>query len=363
MIQYAILVSMAVAFVLSFVGTLLAKRLAFRVGMLDEPGGHKGHGKATPLLGGPAIFLAILLPSAAALIMCKIWAAGGPDWLPAEIAAHLSGAASRLPQAIGILLAAAGLCVLGLIDDKRHLGPWLKLLVQIAAAAWVVCFCDVRVLTVAGPAVSCIVSILWLVGITNSFNFLDNMDGLAVGVAAICAGALLSAAGVMNQWFVMAWASLILGATLGFLPHNFPPAKIFMGDAGSLMLGFLLGVVSCLTTYVRPSQATILYGILVPLFVMAVPIYDTASVFWIRISEGRNPMVGDRRHFSHRLLRRGMSKRRAALTIYLCTACTALAACLMPHVSGIMPALMLLGLVAAVLMVVALLEATENRAV
>ncbi|HDY64851.1 MAG TPA: undecaprenyl/decaprenyl-phosphate alpha-N-acetylglucosaminyl 1-phosphate transferase [Phycisphaerae bacterium] len=366
MILWAMLAVIGISFVISLFATSLSKRVSHRLGMLDHPGQHKAHAQPTPLLGGSAIFGAILGPTLLGLALCRIWAARPesiPFWVPRELDVYIPGAAGRALQALGILAAAGVLHVVGLIDDKRHLGPWLKLLVQTLVAAGVVFFCDVRILTVAGPALSIIASILWLVVITNSFNLLDNMDGLAAGVGVICAAALLAAAAGMGQLFVSAWCAVLLGALLGFLPHNFPPARVFMGDAGSLVVGFLLAVVSCMTTYVRPGQAdvsAILYGLLVPLLLMAIPLYDTFSVVWIRIREGRNPMIGDRRHFSHRLLRRGMSVRTVVLTIYLCTGSTAIAASLLPHTAGVVPAVMILAQAIFILLVIALLEAPKR---
>lgn len=362
MIFAAIAGVVILSFVLSVLATAVCKNLAFRFGMLDVPGAHKAHGQPTPLLGGTGIFAAILLPSMLVLALAKIWSvAGVPTWLPEELAIHIAGASSRIPQALGILAAATGLHVMGLIDDKKHLGPWVKLLVQVVAAGFVVVFCNVRILTLAGPVWSIIATILWLVLLTNSFNFLDNMDGLCAGVAAICAAALLGASISMGQWFVSGWLCLVLGASLGFLCHNFPPAKVFMGDAGSLVIGFLLAVLSCLITYVKPGQENILHGLLIPVMAMAIPIYDTLSVIIIRIREGRHPMIGDNRHFSHRLLQRGMSKRTALLTIYLCTAGTAIAASVLPHTVGYVPAVMLLGQTLCILMIIALLESAEKK--
>jgi len=261
---------------------------------------------------------------------------------------------------MGILAGAAVLHVLGVIDDRKHLGPWVKLIVQIIVAVGVVLFCNVRIMTFIGPVGSIIISVAWIVGITNSFNFLDNMDGLAAGVAIICAAAILGAAASVGQLFVAAWVCLIIGAVLGFLPYNFPPASVFMGDAGSLVIGFLLAVVSSLTTYVRPDQTHILYGVFVPLLVMAVPIYDTISVMFIRIRQKRHPMIGDRSHFSHRLTKRGMTTRVTVLTIYLCTASTAIAATILPTVSGPVAAILLFVQTIFTLGVIAILEATGN---
>ena len=361
MIIWAVVAAISLAFVLSATGTFFSRGLALRLGMLDKPSGHKAHHTPTPLLGGSAIFAAVSLPIVAASLLAIIWNAGGaPPWLRETLGRHIPGAASKAPLALGILAGATVLHVMGLIDDRRAMGPWIKLTLQFLVAAWAVVFCDVRVLRLAGPTVSCTVSILWLVTITNAFNFLDNMDGLSAGVAAICAAALLAAAASLGQLFVAAWLCLLLGALLGFLPFNFSPASSYMGDAGSLVIGFLLGVLSCLTSYVQPDRGFTVYGVLAPLVLMAVPLYDVISVIVLRLRAGHNPTSGDRRHFSHRLLRRGMGPRTAVLTVYLCTAATAIAASLLPHVSTWVPAILIFVQTGIIVMVIALLESAKR---
>jgi UDP-GlcNAc:undecaprenyl-phosphate GlcNAc-1-phosphate transferase len=175
-------------------------------------------------------------------------------------------------------------------------------------------------------------------------------------VAAICAAALLAAAVSLGQLFVSIWLCLLLGALLGFLPFNFTPASSYMGDAGSLVIGFLLGVLSCLTSYIQPGRDFTVYGVLAPVVLMAVPLYDMFSVVVLRLKAGQNPTAGDRRHFSHRLLQRGMSPTAAVLTVYLCTAATAIAASLLPHVSTWAPAMLIFAQTAMIVMVIALLE-------
>jgi UDP-GlcNAc:undecaprenyl-phosphate/decaprenyl-phosphate GlcNAc-1-phosphate transferase len=358
----ALLALLLVTMVLSFFAAPLAGRVAGQIGLLDIPCGHKAHEKPTPLLGGSAVFWPVLMVMTAGLAVANIWAATNPPaWLERlGLAEHLTGAAVKTPQAMGILLSATALHVLGLIDDKRALGPWVKLAVQVVAALAVVLFCGVRVLTLAGPVGSVIVTTLWIVGMTNAMNFLDNMDGLCCGVAAIAAAALLAVAMTTGQWFLAGALAVLLGALLGFWPHNFPPAKIFLGDAGSLVIGFLLACFSAMTTYTRPGQVSLLQGVLVPLMVLAVPLYDTASVFTIRIREGRNPMIGDRRHFSHRLLRRGMTVRTAVLTIYLATAATAVGGVILPSTTSLYSALLLGLQTVAILAIIALLESTRR---
>jgi UDP-GlcNAc:undecaprenyl-phosphate GlcNAc-1-phosphate transferase len=363
-IWYIALAATAVAFFLSAMATHLAKRVAFRVGMLDIPQRHKAHAQPIPLLGGCAIFASILGPCLLAMALASIWAArGAPAWLPQAFAQYIPGAASKINEALVVLAGALALHVIGIVDDKMNLGPWLKLIAQLAISITVVLMCGIRVLTVLGEPYSAVASVLWLVAITNSFNFLDNMDGLSAGVGAICAASLLAAALSVGQVFVSAWLCLLVGSLAGFLIHNFPPARIFMGDAGSLIIGYLLGVISMMATYVNPASPyhAHAYVVLVPLIVMAVPLYDTFSVMFIRIREGRNPMVGDRRHFSHRLLRRGMSTRTAVLTIWLCTAATAMGATLLPYTSGWIGSCLILAQTFAILAIIAMLEAGESR--
>ncbi len=361
MMIWAGVIGIALAFGISALGTTLSQRVAHRCGMLDEPGRHKAHARPVPLLGGSAIFAAILGPTLLVLALARVWAATAvPDWLPQQIAIHIPGLASKAPLALGILAGAFVLHVVGLIDDRKNLGPWLKLLSQLVVCTVVVLFCGVRILTAAGPWISITVSVLWLIAVTNAFNFLDNMDGLSAGVAAICAAALLGASAGIGQVFVSGWVCLILGALLGFLPYNFPPASTYMGDAGSLVVGFFLAVVSSLTTYVQPDQPYYMYGIFVPFVLMAIPLYDMISVISLRISRRRSPLVGDRWHFSHRLVRRGMPVRTAVLTIYLCTGATAMAASLLAHVDGVGAVLVFVQTV-AILLILAQLEFGDTK--
>ncbi len=361
MIALVAIATIAVTFGISALATSLSKKVAHRFGMLDVPARHKTHGRPVPMLGGSAIFASILGVSLLATALVSLWAAAGaPKWLPPELSVHVSGAAGKAPMVVGILLGALVLHVVGLIDDRRQLGPWIKLIAEVVVAAGVVVFLKVRILTVAGPTASVILSIFWLVAIINAFNFLDNIDGLAAGVGAIVAGALLGASVSIGQLFVPAWLCLIVGALCGFLLYNFPPASVFMGDAGSLVIGYLLGVLSCLTTYLQPGGTYYAYGIFVPLVVMAVPLYDMVSVVTLRLRDWRNPMVGDRRHFSHRLIRRGMSVRKAVLTIYLCTVATAVAAALLSRVDTF-GAVLVFAQTLVILLVLALLESGDVK--
>jgi len=357
MIFWLGLMALGLALALTALATPLSRRVAGRFGMLDVPGRHKTHARPVPLLGGAAVFLPVMGLTLLAAALCRYWAATGlPRWLPEAISLHVHGAAEQTPAMLGILLGALGLHVVGILDDARNLGPWLKLLVEAAVCTCVVLFCDVRILEALGQPTSGIVTVLWLMTITNAFNFLDNMDGLSAGVAAICCAAMIGVAAGMGQIFVPIWLAILLGSLLGYLLYNFPPASTFMGDAGSLVIGFLLGVMSCRVTYVRPGETYYTFGMFVPLVLMAVPLYDTVSVLTLRLRDRRNPMVGDRRHFSHRLVRRGMSQRTAVLTIYLCTAVSAISSVILMLVDSTGPAVLVFVQTLAVLGLVALLE-------
>jgi UDP-GlcNAc:undecaprenyl-phosphate GlcNAc-1-phosphate transferase len=260
-------------------------------------------------------------------------------------------------------LAFLGGCVLlhivGLIDDRKALGPFIKLIVQLVVAAGLsICFREIRALTALGTGVSIVVTTLWIVGITNAFNFLDNMDGLSAGIAAVCTTAFLVTTLTIEQWFVAAALALLLGSLLGFLFWNFPPAKIFMGDSGSLVIGFVLGVLTVRTTFLPPGKewGAGWYSVFAPVIVLALPLYDLIVVSIIRMSRGKSPFVGDTNHFSHRLVARGMSRRTAVLCLYLVTAATSIAAILLPHVNSKAAAILIFCQTILILGVVALLE-------
>ena len=373
----AVCMSMIVVSVaLSVPLTEILIRAGRRLGQVDQPGsaGHKQHQQSVPTSGGIAIFLAVSVPLTAMLI--AVWVRppdGWSGWL-AAVGPHVDGLRRQTPMLLAVLAGMTVLHVLGLIDDRRNLGPFVKLGIQLIVAAILVGLFEMRVLQLLdqfGPlgwTASVVLSILWILTITNAMNLLDNMDGLAGGVGAIIAALYLAATLINSQWFVAALAALLLGALIGFLAFNFPPARVFMGDAGSLVVGLLLAVLSIRTTYVYmdPGLATAIptdtdgshapwYGLLMPLIVMAVPLYDLTSVTLIRMMQGRSPFVGDQQHFSHRLVDRGMSRRTAVIVIWLCTVATGLGGVILAPVEGWQVAL-IGGQTAAVIAVLVLLE-------
>jgi UDP-GlcNAc:undecaprenyl-phosphate GlcNAc-1-phosphate transferase len=199
--------------------------------------------------------------------------------------------------------------------------------------------------------------VLWIVFLINAFNFLDNMDGLSAGIAWIVTAVLLLAAIQSGQVFVSALALLVLGTLAGYLVFNFPPASIFMGDAGSLVIGFVVALLSLRTTYYHSELGTSLYAFFLPIVVMAVPLYDFLSVSFLRIRQGKSPLVGDTQHFSHRLQRRGLSDKQTVLTLYLATIGTSLGALLL-HDATALQASMIFAQTVIILTIIAILEAT-----
>ena len=349
----------AASFVLSFCGTWLMKRVAPRIGFVDNPGHRKIHRAPIPLGGGVAIVLAFALPILAALAYA--WLPGQLQHIESTAPEHavLGGIRLQTPLAASFVLACLLLHGMGLWDDRKALGPYVKLLAQLAVVTALVALNkDLRAVTAAGHVPSLVLTILWITAMTNAFNFLDNMDGLSAGVAAVCTVAFLAAALSIGQWFVAAALALLLGALLGFLCFNFAPASIFMGDSGSLVVGLVLGVLTVRTQYLPRGEdfGAGWYSLFVPPIVLAVPLYDLVVVSVIRIARGKSPFGGDPNHFSHRLVARGMSKRTAVLCIYLVTAATAVAAIILPHARSAYVAVLVFCQTLLILGVVALLE-------
>lgn len=327
-------------FFLSAILTYLVRGWARRVGFIDQPGGHKQHTRILALGGGIAIVMAIIAPIAVGIMVVRTMQGEPPPaWFPAALTIHLDGIVSKSISVLAILGCAVVLHAIGLWDDLHPLGPWSKLSAQVAVAAFTAGVLGVRAMELLPIPLSVAATMLWILIITNAFNFLDNMDGLSVGVAVIAAAIFAVAAMRAGQVFVPALAWVVVGSLLGFLLFNFPPASIIMGDAGSLPVGYLMSVLTILTTFYDPDHGSTPWGLLTPLVVLAVPLYDVISVVTVRLRAGDSPFRGDNRHFSHRLVKKGLTRRGAVLTIYLATAATALPAIHLPHLDWIGAAL------------------------
>ena len=313
----------------------LAKRLSWGLNLVDHPAtaGHKSHRSPTPYGGGVAIFLGTLLPVVLILLyILRLLATSSlhplPSWMP-ETTFFFAGI-----KQVSILLGCASILLLiGLIDDWRGLPPLTRFLIEIATAMILVFEApEFRLAFLSDHASIAIpLTVFWIVSITNAFNFLDNMDGLTAGIAIIVQ-LLLALIALHGNHLPAAALSLILaGATAGFLLYNFPPASIFMGDAGGLFLGFITGSLSTLLSHSSAQAGAPIPYLFAPLAILLVPAYDLISVILIRLAKGIPPWVGDNNHISHRLVRLGLSRRFAVQVIYLLTLLTGLPALFLLH--------------------------------
>ncbi len=363
MIIPLLVAAFCVSFVIAAVLTPLLARFFGRAGFVDQPSQERFSSRAVPKGGGVAIFWAVVLPIVAGL--GAVWYCVAQDvrpfWLPAGLEEYLPGILSRAKGALTVLGGAAVLHLLGLIDDRFAVKPLVKLIVQFAVAIGLVAFFEIRLLTFLPWQMGTLLTVIWIVLLTNVFNFLDNMDGLSAGVAAIVLIVLIWVGQMSQQIFVPTLATVLLGGLLGFLLYNFHPARIFMGDAGSLPLGYLVAVVTVLTTYYYPAvHQGQWYSTLTPLVVLAIPLYDFVSVVFLRLRAHQPPWLGDRRHFSHRLIQRGMSQKKAVLTIYLATATTAVSAIFLLQVNAVGAGLIFLQAL-AVTGIIAMLESSKAK--
>ena len=276
--------------------TPLAAALARRWGVVDQPGARKTHLVATPYLGGAAIVAGFV------------------------VAGVVLGSTAEQTAVIGAC--AVVVFLLGLFDDVRGLGAWTRVGIE-ALLAVVLWFADVRAGFFDVPAIDLALTIAWIVVITNSVNLIDNMDGLASGVTAIASLAYFCIAAAQGDYLVASMAAALAGASVGFLRHNFPPARIFLGDAGSLLLGFLLAVLGLLLDL---DVANDVVRIGIQALILGVPVFDTALVVVSRLRGGRPVLLGGTDHSSHRLVAFGLSARGvAAVTFLVQLACSTIA--------------------------------------
>ena len=280
----------------TLLATPLAAALARRWGVMDEPDARKTHVLATPYLGGLAIVVGFV------------------------VAGFVLGSTAKQTAVIGAC--AVVIFLLGLVDDVRGLGagPRVGVEVLLAIVLW---FGGVRAGFFDIPPIDLALTIAWVVVITNSVNLIDNMDGLASGVTAIASLAYFSIAAAQGDYLVASMAAALAGASVGFLRHNFPPARIFLGDAGSLLLGFLLAVLGLLLDL---DVANDVVRIGIQALILGVPVFDTALVVASRIRGGRPVLLGGTDHSSHRLAAFGLSPRGvAAVTFGAQLACSTIA--------------------------------------
>lgn len=358
--------------IVALVATYVVRKCAAAWGLIDLPGERKVHTTPTPRGGGLAIWLGVVGTFAAAQFVLVL-AAKLPALqalVPEFARPHLAGLWAQSGKLWILLGGGTALAFLGLLDDRGGLSWQLRLLVEFVVAG--VCVWLVPNLRLTAflpfPLLTEALSVLWIVALINAFNMLDNMDGLSAGVAAIAASML---AAVMllapdpetrgPQLFVAGLLLVVVGALLGFLWHNRPPAKIFMGDSGAYFIGFMIAAATLLASYTG-YHGEKPHAILAPALVMAVPLYDMTTVILIRLLAGQSPFKADKNHFSHRLVDLGLTKPQAVLTVYLTTATCGLGALLLHRVDRIGAVLIML-LIGCVLWLIGILETTARRTI
>jgi UDP-GlcNAc:undecaprenyl-phosphate GlcNAc-1-phosphate transferase len=358
---------------IALIATRFVRSYAPKLGLIDQPNAQrKVHTSPTPLGGGIGIWLGVVgtfaVGELALVLALNVPAVGG--LVPEFARQHLSGIANQSANLWILLGAGTVLMILGLLDDRKGLSWQVRIAVEFGVAAACVYFVKNLQLTafMNMPLLTGLLSVLWIVGLINSFNMLDNMDGLSGGVAAISAS-MLAAVLLLNpdpsthrpQLFVAGFLLVLVGAILGFLWHNKPPAKIFMGDSGAYFIGFCIAVATLLATYAG-YQTPKRHAILAPVVVMAVPLYDMFTVLLIRLKAGKSPFQADKNHFSHRLVDLGLTRPQAVLTVYLTTATCGLAALLLQQVE-MAGAIIIMLLVGCILTLIGILEATARRTI
>jgi len=326
----------AATLTIPLVGTMLllprVARWSRARGWLDEPGGRKQH--AAPRLGGIAFFVSFTVTVltgyllAPYLITFSELRAAFPTFASALSTAH-----TVQTQLFGLLTGALVIFAVGLVDDVlgERFPVSLKFGGQCVAAAIPVA-CGIQVEFTGIGLLNVVLSFLWILGISNAFNLLDNMDGLSAGVAVSSSFIFFLNALALGEIFLCLILAAFMGALIGFLRFNLHPARVFMGDCGALFIGFTLSSLTILEAYVSPASST-LFPVLMPVLVLAVPLIDTLSVIVIRLREGRPVYRGDRCHLSHRLVASGLSEPRAVKFLFLMTIALGMGALNLAHAS------------------------------
>lgn len=342
-----------IALVESFVAAVcltgLMRLLALRLNIVDQPGERKMHTESVPLLGGVAIYLTFNIVILVNLGLLMLSPQLDFKWLELNVLSFLG--THTLRPLIGIFAGSFIIFLLGVVDDVKALSPEVKLVGQIAAAA-VLVGSGIHLDIFVGPllsnlpladsfsetqlqwfstGVSGVLTMVWIVGITNASNFLDNMDGLCGGVSAIAAMSFFLCVLPQQEYFICVLLVVFAGSVTGFLYHNLSPARIFMGDAGSMFCGYILATIAVLGTFYTPSSPSRI-AVAAPLLALCVHLFDALSVIIIRVQNGESIMKGDKRHFSHRLVELGMTPRRAVEFIFLVAAVTGLGGALLSQV-------------------------------
>jgi UDP-GlcNAc:undecaprenyl-phosphate/decaprenyl-phosphate GlcNAc-1-phosphate transferase len=312
----------AYLFVLSliaaFIFTPIAIKLGHRWKVLDYPGGRKIHTGPIPLTGGWAIFAALSLVVWGHLGIAVLVLNGGyvPD-LPVVLQDYVRSSPELALKVLPLWLGALAIFTVGVLDDVRGMSVSRRLVYQVLVAVATVAM-GVKPQVYGVPSwAAAVIGVVWIVGITNAFNFLDGLDGLSTGVSFVGTFCLTVTMAIADQPAATCYVAALAGIQLGFLRYNFNPARVFLGSSGALLLGYLMATATLYVNYLPLVERSWLMPVLAPILILAIPIYDTTSVVIIRFLQRRSIAQGDQSHFHHRLLRLGFSHRQSVLFLWL----------------------------------------------
>ncbi len=315
------------AALLSSLLTALVCSITTSTGFIASASENTYHDRPRPLGGGIAIFMSLLLTIGGGVLFLIYGLSFVGDPIHETVAPFVEGTAWTLDELAYLAAGGTGMFFIGLWDDHSQLSPSTKLFLEVFVAMIVLAggIQFSLFLESDGFLASTIqftASLIWVVGLTNSFNLLDNMDGQCAGIAAVLSLSLGLLGFQTGQFFLGAFLFAFTGTLIGFLVFNFPPSRLFAGDSGSLFIGYVLSTSTLLFTFIKPGYHSQVY--LSPLILFTVPFYDTSSVLWIRFRKGLPLFEPDTNHFSHRLVERGLSERGALLVTLLLSALTGL---------------------------------------
>ncbi len=356
----------AYLFLVSLLGMGLLTPLVIRLGnrwsVVDIPGPRKIHQQSVALSGGWAVFLTLSLVlwvhlGAASLVRGTSIA----SFMPEKVQYFIDHAPKLVEKVLPVYIGATAIFAIGLVDDVKGMSVKSRLLCQVVIASLLAVMGLRPSVGVVPPWVSAVLGVLWIVGITNAFNFLDGLDGLSSGVAFVACASLLAIMVMGTQPDMTFFLAALAGVILGFLRFNFHPAKVFLGSSGSLLLGYLMGVSTSLVTYLVGRRGNWLIPLLTPLFVLAIPIYDTCSVVIIRLLQKRPVGIGDQSHFHHRLMRLGFSQKQAVVFICLLSLAVALSAVRLVE-ANLLQSMIILAQILGILAILVLAERVAYRA-
>ncbi|MBR2345104.1 MAG: undecaprenyl/decaprenyl-phosphate alpha-N-acetylglucosaminyl 1-phosphate transferase [Lentisphaeria bacterium] len=305
------------ALLCSAMATVFFRKIAWKTDFLDRPAAnHKGHAKATALLGGAAMFCSWAVCAILGSIL--FFTGACPEFLEEIFQKHQAGLLNNLPQMGFVFLGALLAVLLGLADDKWALSAGTKFAGQFLIALLAVFGGDIKInFFITVPWISSALSVFWIVLMMNSINFFDNMDGLATGTIAIAMMFFTVIAGMNGEYFMAVFAALNCGVCCGFWFFNANPATIFMGDSGSHLLGYLAAVTAVAVTFFDQGASLTRFPVIIPAFILALPLFDTAMVVAIRTLNRKPFWIGDHNHISHRFVRMGLSRKNAVILVHL----------------------------------------------